>query len=76
MVNLLDSMSNLKALPNIGVELEKRLRLADIGTAEEFRQVGTINAFIRIKAIDNDVCVNTLMALEGAIQGVRWHNLS
>ena len=69
-------MSNLKELPNIGAELERRLMGVDIKSSEELIRVGAINAFMRIKAIDGDVCINMLMALEGAIQGVRWHSLS
>ncbi len=33
-------------------------------------------AFIRIKAIDPDACFSKLCALEGAVEGIRWHNLS
>ena len=29
----------------------------------------------KIKTIDNDACINMLFALEGAIQGIRWHGL-
>ena len=28
------------------------------------------------KEIDDRACLNRLMALEGAIQNIRWHNLS
>ena len=31
---------------------------------------------IRIKEVDESACLNRLMALEGAIQDIRWHNLS
>lgn len=29
-----------------------------------------------IKAIDKSACINRLYAIEGAIQGVRWHAMS
>lgn len=69
-------MSELKSLPNIGKELEKMLIQADIKSAEELKQTGSENAFIRIKTIDPSACISKLCALEGAVQGIRWHNLS
>ncbi|MBZ9688850.1 TfoX/Sxy family protein [Clostridium estertheticum] len=28
------------------------------------------------KSINDSACINRLYALKGAIQGIRWHNLS
>jgi len=69
-------MSELKSLPNIGKELEKLLLQVEISSAEELREIGSENAFIRIKTIDPSACISKLCALEGAVQGIRWHNLS
>jgi len=69
-------MSELKNLPNIGKELEKLLNQVDISSAEELKNVGSENAFIRIKTIDSSACISKLCALEGAVQGIRWHKLS
>jgi len=69
-------MSDLKSLPNIGKELEKLLNQVDISTVEELKQAGSENAFIRIKTIDPSACISKLCALEGAVQGIRWHNLT
>ncbi|NVO09455.1 MAG: TfoX/Sxy family protein [Bacteroidales bacterium] len=69
-------MGSLRELPNIGAELERRLIAVDIKTAEELKKVGAVNAFMRIKAIYSDACICKFMALEGAVQGIRWHNLS
>ncbi len=33
-------------------------------------------AFRRIRIIDGSACLNRLYALEGDIQGIRWHHLS
>ncbi|OFX86909.1 MAG: competence protein TfoX [Bacteroidetes bacterium GWF2_33_16] len=68
-------MTDLTSLPNIGKELAKILEQADIHSAEELKQVGSENAFIRIKTIDPSACISKLCALEGAVQGIRWHNL-
>lgn len=46
-----------------------------ITTPEELRSVGSREAWLRIKAIDPSACLMRLSALEGAIQGIRWHAL-
>ena len=37
--------------------------------------MGSKKAWLEIKAIDESACFNRLCALEGAIRGMRWHNL-
>lgn len=66
----------LTSLPNIGKVLSKRLNAVGIKTIEELMTVGSENAFIRLYTIDESSCINELLALEGAIQGLRWHNLA
>lgn len=68
-------MGNLSELPNIGAELEKQLCDAGITTAEELRRVGSRQAWLRILQRDPSACIMRLSALEGAIQGIRWHYL-
>lgn len=68
-------MGNLSELPNIGAELEKQLIDIGITTAEELRNVGSREAWLRILQRDPSACIMRLSALEGAIQGVRWHYL-
>ena len=68
-------MATLTDLPNIGVELEKSLKRIGINTPEELIRVGTENVFIRIKTLDPTACINMLYAIEGAVQGIRWHGL-
>jgi DNA transformation protein len=69
-------MSNLKKLPNIGPELAKRLEIAGINSSEKLIEIGTKNAFIRLKTVFPEACYNQLYALEGAVQGICWHKLS
>ncbi len=69
-------MEKLSSLPNISTVLENLLNEAGITTPEELRNLGTENAFLRIQAVDETACFCKLCALEGAIQGIRWHNLS
>ena len=67
---------NLTTLPNIGKTLAEKLILADIKNVGELMEAGSENAFIRLKAVDNEACLSSLYAIEGAIQGIRWHNLT
>ena len=69
-------LEKLSEMPNIGAALEKKLIEAGINTPEELKKLGSRDAFIKIKFADNTACYNMLCALEGAIQGIRWHNLS
>ncbi len=63
--------SSLTQLPNIGKVLEKRLKEVEIETAEQLRSNTAENTFIKLKTIDEGACLHELMALEGAIQGIK-----
>ena len=67
--------NNLISLPNIGEVLSERLKEVGIRTTNELKNSGSENAFIRLLTVDASSCINELLALEGAIQGIRWHNL-
>lgn len=66
----------LSKLPNIGKTLELRLMNAGITSPEHLREAGAENAFLRLEMEDESACYNMLCALEGAIRGIRWHQLS
>ncbi|EJO5347853.1 TfoX/Sxy family protein [Clostridium botulinum] len=68
-------MNKLSTLPNIGNILEKRLHNVGIDCEEKLKDLGSKEVLVRLKGLDNDVCINTLYALEGAIRGIRWHSL-
>ena len=69
-------MGELSKLPNIGKVLEKQLNDVGINTVDDLINLGSKEAWLKIKEIDDSACLNRLMALEGAIQNIRWHNLS
>jgi TfoX C-terminal domain. len=69
-------MGELSKLPNIGKVLEKQLNDVGINTVDDLINLGSKDAWLKIKEIDDSACLNRLMALEGAIQNIRWHNLS
>lgn len=71
-----DKIKKLCHLPNIGLTLAKCLIEADIESVEQLRELGTDKVFIRISTLYSDACLSKLYAIEGAIQGIRWHLLS
>lgn len=68
-------IEKLEQLPNIGKTLSEKLKLVEIDTPEKLYTVGSEQVFLKIYTIDDNACYNMLCALEGAIQGIRWHNL-
>ena len=64
-------MGELSNLPNIGRAVEEQLMQVGINTAEELREAGAKQSWLRIQAIDESACIHRLMALEGAIRGVK-----
>lgn len=68
-------MSDFTKAPNIGNILAKRLTDIGISNIDDLRAVGSKEVFLRLRVIDPTTCVNTLCAVEGAIQGIRWHHL-
>ncbi len=69
-------MNQLNKLPNIGKVLETKLIEVEITSKNKLVETGSRGAFVRIKALDSSACINMLYALEGAVQGVRWHDLN
>lgn len=68
-------MNDLEKLPNISKVIAGKLMEADTSSPGELFAMGSKEAFIRIRLKDSTACLNMLCALEGAVQGVRWHNL-
>jgi len=70
-------MNQLTKLANIGKTLALKLNAIDITSFEELKAIGSKEAIVKISTLENsDVCINMLYALEGAIQGLRWHGLN
>ncbi|MBL7994283.1 TfoX/Sxy family DNA transformation protein [bacterium] len=56
--------------------MAKKLKRADIYSFHELKKLGAEKVFLRLKAEDEGACLSSLCALEGAIEGIRWHELS
>lgn len=69
-------MGELSKLPNIGKTVEDQLIQVGITSVDELKQAGARSAWLKIQEIDESACIHRLLALEGAIEGVKKTMLS
>lgn len=69
-------MGELSKLPNIGETVEEQLFQVGISSVDELRRDGAKSAWLKIQEVDESACINRLMALEGAIRGIKKTMLS
>lgn len=69
-------MSELLNLPNIGKTIEAQLIQVGIDSFDKLKSIGSTEAWLKIQEIDETACINRLMALEGAIEGIKKTMLS
>ena len=69
-------MGELSKLPNIGKIVEEQLFKVGISSVDELVIIGSKVAWLKIQEIVESACIHRLMALEGAIQGVKKSMLS
>ena len=69
-------MGELSQLPNIGKVVEEHLNQVGIVTEEDLRSEGAEQAWLKIQEIDESACINRLLALEGALNGIKKSQLS
>lgn len=64
-------MGNLTELPNIGKELSRQLNAVGVTDEAQLKELGSREAWLQIQAIDASACLHRLLALEGAVRGVK-----
>lgn len=64
-------MGELSKLPNIGKVVEEQLCEVGIETYEQLKELGSRQAWLKIKAIDDSACIHRLYSLEAAILGIK-----
>ena len=69
--NNIDINTKLSSLPNIGKVLEEQLLEINIKTYGDLKNIGAKQAWLDIQSIDKSACMHKLLALEGAIQGIK-----
>lgn len=55
----------------MGKVLEKNLNEVGINTIEQLLEIGSKEAFFRIKMIDPGACLHMLYGIQGAIDGIK-----
>ena len=68
--------SNLLKRINIGKDTESKLIQVGIDSFEKLADIGSEQAFLRLRTIDSGACLSLLYGLEGAIEGTKWNELS
>ena len=69
-------MTDLTTMMNIGKEMASKLKSVEIDCAEKLMEVGSKEAFFRLKTKYPQVCLVHLYTLEGAIENVEFNCLS
>lgn len=69
-------MTDLISLPNIGKELDIKLKSVGIYSAEDLKIEGSQAAFFKLKNKYPNVCLVHLYCLQGAIDLVAYNHLS
>lgn len=64
-------MGELSKIPNIGKKVEEQLVQVGIDSIDKLRETGAKSAWLKIQEIDESACIHRLLALEGAIRGVK-----
>ncbi|MDE6722769.1 MAG: TfoX/Sxy family protein [Eubacterium sp.] len=68
-------MTALTSMRNIGKELERKLKLTGINSAEDLTTLGSKEAYFKLKLRFPEVCSVHLYALQGAIENIDFNML-
>lgn len=69
------SAHRLSDLPNVSIALGEELARVGIGSPDALRLAGAEAAWDLLRAAGLRTCIQSLLALEGAIQGMTWQSL-
>ncbi len=69
-------MSELTSMMNVGKEMSRKLTSVGIDSPEKLIELGSKQAFQRLKEAYPRVCLVHLYTLEGAISNTEFHSLS
>ena len=68
--------SDLRNRINIGSDTEKKLIRVGIDSFNKLESIGSEQAFLRLQTIDPGACLSLLYGLDGAINGIKWNEIS
>lgn len=70
------SSEALVSLPNLGPRSQDMLKRAGITRVSQLRRLGSVASFLRVKQVNPSASLNLLWALEGALSGKPWREVS
>ncbi|MDD4002050.1 MAG: TfoX/Sxy family protein [Bacteroidales bacterium] len=68
--------NDLKKVQNIGKETARKLNEVGIDSFETLVHIGTENVFKKLQSKNPNSCINLLYSIEGAIEGIKWNEIS
>lgn len=67
---------SIASLPNLGPKSQEMLAVAGITRIAQLRELGSVGAYVRVKAKVPSASLNLLWALEGALTGLPWQQVA
>lgn len=71
-----EPMAELTSMMNIGKEMARKLTSVGIDSSEKLLELGSKQAFLKLKGAYPQVCLVHLYTLEGAIHNIEFNQLS
>ncbi|MBI9036506.1 MAG: TfoX/Sxy family DNA transformation protein [Bacteroidales bacterium] len=68
-------MQELSSLPNVSKLIKRKLNDVNIYNADQLIEIGSREAFTKIKAAFPQSCIYFLFRLEGAVTDKKWYKL-
>ena len=68
-------MQELSSLPNVSKLIKRKLNDVNIYHAEQLKEIGSREAFTKIKTAFPKSCIYFLFRLEGAVTDKKWYRL-
>lgn len=69
-------MQDLTSMRNIGKEMDKKLKSVGIDSPDKLKELGSKQAFLKLKELYPQICLVHLYALEGAVEDLEFNSLS
>jgi DNA transformation protein len=67
---------SISDLEGIGPKSREMLARAGITTAEQLRELGSVEAYVRTKRVNTGVSLNMLWGLESVMTGEHWRDVA
>ena len=72
----MDDASIISELKSLGPKSQQMLSRAGITSVAQLRELGSVEAYVRVKRANSGVSANLLWALESALSGESWQKVA